>query len=320
MRAKYLGFDLGATNAKAAVVDDQGKVLGFELVPLSENEGVHPSTLSPTVVVERLVLCADRALTKSDTAWTALDAVGLGTPGAIEGGVVLAAANLFDGHCPVPLQELATKAISMRRTARIPVVLVNDADAALLAELWTGSARNLDDVAMLTLGSGIGCSVAVGGRVLRGSSGTLEGGHMIVSAGPDARRCTCGSRGCLEAYASANSITSMYREAGGTEESCVAVFGKAAEGDQLALNIVDCATRHLAVGAINLIRTLDPSTVVLAGGVAAAGDTFLCQVRRAMDDLDWSCLPHRSDRLVLAAAGPHTGCIGAARAAQMYLG
>lgn len=314
-----VGLDLGGTNAKAAVLDSKsGRVIAFETSHLGDDAKM----LSPTFVVERLVQCAGEALKRAGVSWASVAGVGVGTPGAIEDGVVLAAANLFEGRGPVPLRDLAAAAVGAEG-ATCRVVLVNDADAALLAELWTGSAKGVGDVAMLTLGSGVGCSVSVDGNVISGSSSTLEGGHMIVNADPQSRKCTCGSRGCLEAYASARSIVRMYYEeeagdgGGGRRRSCQEIFERAASGDRLALNVVDRATRYIAVGVLNLIRILDCSRVILAGGVASAGKSFLDNVKGAMDDLDWTCLPHCSHRLFLAAAGPHTGCIGAARAASL---
>lgn len=306
-----IGLDLGGTNAKAAVVDHDGGVVAFEVAHLGDDA----KTLAPNVVVERLLQCADHALRTSGARWESVKGVGVGTPGAIEDGVVLGAANLFEGCCPVPLRQLVADCVAARG-GDTRVVLVNDADAALLAEMWTGSAKGVGDVAMLTLGSGIGCSVAVDGKIVRGHSGTLEGGHMLVSADPDARKCLCGSRGCLESYASAKSIVRTYEEKAGRRRECREIFERAAQGERDALSVVDRAARYVAVGAINLIRILDSSKVILAGGVASAGEPFLGRVREAMDELDWTCLPRGSDRLAFAAAGPHTGCVGAARASM----
>ncbi|KAJ8612433.1 hypothetical protein CTAYLR_006587 [Chrysophaeum taylorii] len=283
-------------HSRAAVVGGSGDVVGFTQLALND-EVCTSSTLAPETVVARLVECADLALATAYVEWTEVHGVGVGTPGAVEDGVVIAAANLFAGHSRVPLRKLLAEAIAAKRGGdSVSICLVNDADAALLAELWIGAARSRGNVAMLTLGSGIGCAAALEGRVLRGA---LEGGHMIVNSAENARSCTCGSRGCLEAYASANSIVRMYEEAGGPSRT----------------QVVDVAMRHVALGAINLIRILDPALVVLAGGVVAGGTVFLSRLRDTMDSLDWTCLPRRSDRVVLAAAGLVTGCVGAAKAA-----
>ncbi|KAJ1458190.1 hypothetical protein M885DRAFT_513245 [Pelagophyceae sp. CCMP2097] len=137
---------------------------------------------------------------------------------------------------------------------------------------------------------------------------------MIV-AGPEGRPCGCGSRGCLEAYASANAVSKMYSEETGAEATCAAVFAKALEGESAAMRVVDVSARHLALGCINLLRILDPQVVVLGGGMAAAGEALLAAVRRHVEELGWNCLPKCADRIRLVGAGPHAGCIGAAKAA-----
>lgn len=299
-----VGLDLGATNAKAAVVEAAaGKVLGFKQMKLSG--------LSADNVVADLLICANDALAASSKSWHDVIAVGVGTPGVIEDGVVIGAANLFEG-ASVPLKSLIHKASSKS------VCLVNDADAALLAELWVGAAAGVNDAAMLTLGSGVGCAIAVAGNLV---TGIIEGGHMIVACNEDARPCTCGSNGCLEAYASANSVLRMYQEldspeCSGEAESCADIFALAKDGDPRASLVVDVATRHVAVGALNLIRILDSKVVVLAGGLTGGGLDFLNAVRAYVKQLDWTVLPSRADRIKLAKAGPHTGCIGAAKAAR----
>lgn len=299
-----VGLDLGATNAKAAVVDAaRGKVLGFKQMKLSG--------LSADAIVTDLLICANEALAAASKSWHDVITVGVGTPGVIEDGVVVGAANLFEG-ASVPLRSLIHKASSKS------VWLVNDADAALLAELWVGSAVGVDDAAMLTLGSGVGCAIAVAGNIV---TGIIEGGHMIVASDEHARPCTCGSNGCLEAYASANSVLRMYQEldspeCSGEAQTCAEIFALAKDGDPRASRVVDVATRHVAIGALNLIRILDSKAVVLAGGLTASGPDFLNAVRTYVSQLDWTVLPSRADRIKLAKAGPHTGCIGAAKAAR----
>lgn len=275
--ACYLGLDLGATNAKAALVDDDGRVVRYASLAL----GPGAARLAPERVAAALASCAATAVAGD---WRAVAGCGVGSPGLVAGGAVAGAANLFRGEAaPVPLRALV--AAELRRAAgrRVACDLVNDADAAARAEAWVGAARGARRAALLTLGSGVGCGVVVDGVVL---AGCMEGGHMIVG-GLRGRRCPCGSRGCLEAYASANAVAAAYadaRAAGaegarGARASCAEVFARAAAGDAAAAAVVDDAAAHVALGCLNLARVLDCDVVVLAGGVAAAGSALLDPVR-----------------------------------------
>ena len=196
-----IGIDLGATNAKAAVVTKNGKVIAN----VQESLGID---LSPDAVVSKLVKCASRALKEVEMDWKDVAGVGVGSPGGIDSkkGIVIKSANLFPGCSDVPLCEMIS-----RHTEGTPVTLVNDADAAIMAERWIGVGRKYDDLVFMTLGSGIGVGLVVNGSVVSGMTGTIEGGHHIIVAG--GRPCTCGSRGCLEAYVSANSVVRRTKEA-----------------------------------------------------------------------------------------------------------
>ena len=180
----YLGLDLGATNVKGALVDDEGRVLAHA-APKPLGDGA--ATLAPEAVADALARVAQSCVRD----WAAVRAVGVGAPGGIEGDVITGCANLFRGaRFPVPLAALVAARLRGKR-----VVLVNDADAAALAERWVGAARGFERAAVLTLGTGVGCGLFLGGDVpLR----DVEAGHASVG-GPDGRPCPCGARGCLEA-------------------------------------------------------------------------------------------------------------------------
>jgi len=310
--ALYIGIDLGATNAKAALVDDRGRVLRYASVAL----GADAVTQAPAVVA---AACAEAAAGAAGDAWARVALVGLGAPGVIFGGDILGIANLFEGAAfPVPLAALVSAAVVSRSGARLGVVLLNDADAAVAAECWVGAAVGLRRAAVLTLGSGVGCGLVVDGRPLPPATagGGLEGGHMVVG-GVGGAPCGCGSRGCLEAYASANAVARAYANATGEAGvACGAVFSRAEGGDAAALAVVDGAAAHLALGCDNLCRVLDCERVVLAGGMSAAGDFLLSRVRARVRKTGWTVLPTFEDRVVLADAGSHAGCVGAAKAAR----
>ena len=233
-----IGIDLGATNAKAAVVTKDGKVIANVQESLGKD-------LSPKAVVSKLVKCASDALKEIGMYWNEIAGVGVGSPGGIDSkkGIVIKSANLFPGCSNIPLCEMIS-----RHTNGTPVTLVNDADAAILAEKWIGVGRKYDDLVFMTLGSGIGVGIVVNEQVVSGMTGTIEGGHHIIVAG--GRPCTCGSRGCLEAYVSANSVVRRTKEALTLSSSqsslnklldkitCKDVFAAAESDDPLAKKIV----------------------------------------------------------------------------------
>ena len=191
----YLGLDLGATNVKGALVDAKGRVVAHASEPLGDGA----ATLAPEAVADALARVAQSCVRD----WAAVRAVGVGAPGAIEGDVITGCANLFRGsQFPVPLAALVAARLRGKR-----VVLVNDADAAALAERWVGAARGFERAAVLTLGTGVGCGLFLGGA--DGPLRNVEAGHASVG-GPDGRPCPCGARGCLEAYAAAPAIVKAY--------------------------------------------------------------------------------------------------------------
>lgn len=221
--------------------------------------------------------------------------MGIGSPGHVHEGIVKAAAN-FKAWRNVPLAALLEAALGR------PCALANDADAALLAECWVGAASGAGaapgpgDVAMVTLGSGVGVAAVAGGRLLRGSRGLIEGGHTILSTDPAARTCGCGQRGCAEAYVSANSVRNRFHEAriaaglvvedGATtsQMSTAEVFALAGSGSvgggamdngsavargtleealrALAVEVVEETARLLAVLVVNLCRSYDSRVIV----------------------------------------------------------
>lgn len=247
-------------------------------------------------------------------------AAGFGIPCTFDHdrGVAVQAVNL-------PLSELPFAAVMAERLG-IPVAADNDANAAVLAEQRLGAARGCRDVAMLTLGTGIGGGLVLGGELYRGARGAgAELGHMVVEA--DGPRCqgACPNRGCLEAMASGTALArravelaaarpdSALAEAlrAGREMTGALATELAHDGDEAALEAVRAVGTWLGVGVANLVNMLDPEVVVLGGGVMGAGDLLLEPARAEMLA---RALPPARDRVRVVAAelGPEAGMLGAA--------
>lgn len=206
----------------------------------------------------------------------------------------------------------------------VPVVLENDATAAAYAEATSGAARGLDPALVVTLGTGIGGGMVVGGRVVRGASGTAgEFGHAQVV--PDGRPCECGGRGCWEQYCSGRALVRAAQEQRGTGSdpseplTGPQVTAAAEAGDPAARRAFVEVGTWLGVGLANLAAALDPAVLVVGGGVSAAGDLLLDPARTALAR-SLVGVPHRAvPPVVRAVHGPEAGLVGAAAlAAERY--
>src|SRR3954451_14570456 len=197
----YLGIDLGGTNVKSGVVDDLGRPLSF----------VHAETqaeLGPEVGLDTLVAVAGDAVEASGLSWDDIAAVGLGSPGTmdIRAGLLLDPPNL-PGWVNWPIREKLATRLGKR------TVLQNDANAAAFGEYWVGAGKGMASVVLFTLGTGIGCGIIDNGRIIEGRhSHGAECGHIIIQM-ENARLCSCGQYGHLEAYASATSLVKRAHEA-----------------------------------------------------------------------------------------------------------
>ena len=250
--------------------------------------------------------------------------VGVGVPGMLSlDGTIVFSPNL-PSTSGVDLGEVLSGRAGLHH-----VTLANDADAAAVAEHRLGAARGVDDFVLVTLGTGIGGGLVVGGRLVRGPGGFAgEIGHVVVD--PSGPRCPCGKRGCWERYASGAGVARLSREAavGGRLGSVVALVGDAeavrgedvthaaAAGDREALAVLDEVGWWLALGIANLAAVLDPRCVVLGGGLVEASSLLLPPTRRHLVGL----LEAGAERPVLdvraADLGPRAGAIGAALLAQ----
>jgi glucokinase len=214
--------------------------------------------------------------------------IGVGSPGPLdrERGIVVTTPNL--GWTNFPLRD------AIQERTRLPVRIDNDANCATLGEWWLGAAKGASNVIGMTIGTGIGGGIILGGRLYHGSSDVAgEIGHATIDI--TGRRCKCGNYGCLEAYASGPSIADRAREALGGDDSAMmirmaggdpsritaaTVYEAAKKGDDTALDVVRETSRFLGAGIANLLNIFNPEVVVIAGGVTQAGDTLFAPLRR----------------------------------------
>ena len=279
-----LGIDIGGTNLVVGSVAEDGSS-----IVASASEPTH-SEAGATDVVDRLVGLAERAIatTRREAPGAEILGVGVGAPGPLDTkrGIVLLTPNL--GWVNMPLRQLIHDRLGL------PAALDNDANCAVLGEWWVGAARGARNAIGITIGTGIGGGLIVDGRLYHGASDVAgEIGHTTIDT--EGRRCKCGNYGCLEAYASGPNIAlrAVEEMEAGAESRLRALVGgdlrkitaqtvyqAAADGDELALEVVNDTAKFLGVGIGNLLNVFNPDLVVVCGGVTLAGDHLFEPLRR----------------------------------------
>jgi glucokinase len=318
----YVGLDVGGTTMKAGVVDGSGRSLGSVSLPTEAHRGQEFG-------LKRMCESIRQAVAAANLKMAQISAIGVATPGTMDipGGMILDPPNLKPWR-NVPVRE------HVKKTFKLPTAFQNDANAAALGEFWAGAGRDAHSMVLFTLGTGVGGGIIIGDLVLEGEhSHGAELGHMKIEM-TKPRQCGCGRWGCLEAYASATAVAKRAQEALGKrgvksplkalaarEGSLTArdVFEAAGAGDAVAGEIVEETAFYLAVGATNMMHTIDPDMVVFAGGMVAAGEGFLERIRHHVRQLAFP-VPAERTQVAYAQLGSDAGYVGAAACArQLHL-
>ncbi|MCW2780974.1 MAG: hypothetical protein JWR35_1423 [Marmoricola sp.] len=300
MTGLAIGVDIGGSKLVAGVVDHDGRVVDRE-------DRVTPHRSTEPSVVEDVIVEAVQALLRRHDAPT----VGIGAAGFVD---ATRERVMFAPHLSWRAEPLAA---NVQGRLGLPVLVDNDANAALWAEHRFGAARAVDDAVMITLGTGIGGAVLIGGRPYRGFNGMAgEFGHMQVV--PDGRLCECGKTGCWEQYCSGKALGRVAAEAG-SELRGPSLTLAAQSGNPVAGKAFDEIGRWLGVGLADVVAGLDPEIVVVGGGVSAAGELILGPARPALRR-GLVGVGHRTEpALVIAELGPLAGLVGAAALSRELL-
>lgn len=292
-----VGVDIGGTKIVAGAVDEEGRILA----PVRRET---PDRSTAPALVEEAIAEAVEALAADHD----VRAVGVGAAGFVDADGELVR---FAPHLSWRDEPLRAR---LADRLALPVLVDNDANAALWAESRFGAAVGHRHVVMVTLGTGIGGALVLGGELHRGAGGMAgEFGHTQVV--PDGHPCECGRRGCWEQYCSGKALARFARDAGSTlsgPELTVA----AQAGDPVALGAFAEVGRWLGVGVADLVASLDPSIVIVGGGVSAAGDLLLEPARRVLAE-GLVGGRHRTHPVIATASlGPLAGLVGAADLAR----
>ncbi|MFJ7491123.1 ROK family protein [Streptomyces sp. NPDC097727] len=292
-----IALDVGGTGMKAALVGADGSLLHEARRATGRERG-------PDAVVESiLAFAADLRAYGEEHLGESAVAAGVAVPGIVdaENGIAVYASNL--GWRDVPMRELLGE-----RLGGVPVALGHDVRTGGLAEGRIGAGKGADRFLFVPLGTGIAGAIGIAGTIESGAHGYAgEIGHIVVR--PDGPDCGCGQRGCLETLASASAVTRAWATASGDPTADAADCAKAVEsGDPAAVEVWRNAVDALAAGLVTALTLLDPSALIIGGGLAEAGETLFTPLRAAVEErVTFQKLPH----IVPAALGDTAGCLGA---------
>ena len=314
----FAGVDVGGTSMKGGVVDDSGR-------PLSSVSLATEASLGQEHGLRRMCETVRQATATAGLQLDQIAAIGVATPGTMDigAGIILDPPNLK------PWQNVPVRQYIHEQFGK-PTAFQNDANAAAYGEYWVGAGKAAKSMVLFTLGTGVGCGIILHDTILEGEhSHGAEVGHMKIEM-TNPRQCGCGRRGCLEAYASASAVVNrtmeMLAASGGDSIlrqvrkaqgilTARAVFEAAAAGDALAATIVEETAFYLAVGAMNMMHTIDPDMIVFGGGMIAAGERFLNRIREHIRELAFP-IPAAKTQISYAQLGTDAGFIGAAACAR----
>ena len=308
--------DLGGTHLRVATVDQSGQI-HFRL---KHNT---PQAETADEIVQALVNavreCEKQITESAADAGKLNNAVSVVVPGTVnvEEGIVVKAPN-------VPSLDCFSLATALTDALQLPAILENDANAAAVGEMWQGAGRKHRTIVCVTLGTGVGGGIILDGKLWRGAHGAAaEVGHMCVDPFGGVA-CGCGSRGCLEVYASATAIVRMAREASprhpdslvsiDAELTAEAIYTAGTKGDELALEVFRRMGTYLGIGLANLINIINPELIVIGGGVVNGWSLFEKQMHQQVAERAFPLLAARV-KILRAECGDDAGLLGAARLA-----
>lgn len=309
-----IGIDLGGTNIVASVVDDDYNIIGTSKTPTN-------SPRSADEIFDDIADVCEEAVKTAGLTMEDINSVGMGTPGTVnQDGIIEFANNLAFNN--VPARTMLAKRINKPEEK---VFIENDANCAALGEAYAGCGNGAKDFVAVTLGTGVGSGVIIGGKIVNGVNyAGGECGHMVIVV--DGEQCSCGRKGCWEAYASATALIRQTKKA--MEEYPDSLMHKLAKeegkvsgrtafdamrlGDIAGIKVVDDYIKYVACGLINIVNALQPEIICIGGGICNEGETLMKPLRRFVQSERYSIHSKIQTKIVKAELGNDAGVIGAA--------
>lgn len=315
--AYYIGVDIGGTNIACGIVDDDCRIIARSKVKTWVKDKDNPPEYAKILDnIEQAVLaaCDEARISPSDAV-----SIGLGCPGICDNGagVVEYCSNL--NFVNVPLKTDVEKKFG------IPTYLENDANAAAFGEFVAGAAKGAKNAVVITLGTGVGSGIIVDEKIYRGSNcAGGEIGHTVIVM--DGLPCSCGRKGCFEAYSSATGLVRMTTQASELNPSSILtriireegrVSGRTAfqamrQGDPVGTAVTEQYIKYLACGITNVINTFQPDILCIGGGVCNEGDPLMIPLRAAVNEQIYSKNSAKATRIEVCSLANEAGIIGAA--------
>lgn len=312
-----IGIDLGGTNIAVGLVDENYKIVRKISVPTMAARGAEEITKDMAALCAKICEEEGLDLVKDNIK------VGLAAPGTVNSktGIIEYANNIKMRNFPV-----VDLFVNFSGIAKENIAIGNDANVAALAEATVGAAKGAESSVMVTLGTGVGGGIVIDGKLVTGCAcGGAELGHMVIEYG--GRRCSCGRKGCFEAYSSATALVALTREKFAETNSPIIaemcdgdpakIGGKTAfaamrKGDKAAAEVVDYYISHLACGIANLVNIFQPDILLIGGGVCNEGDPLLLPLKELVGKECYSADNVCKTDIRIAQLGNDAGIIGAA--------
>ncbi len=309
----FAGIDVGGTNVKFGLFEEGGRVVHREHRPTQADKGPKPLIHLISNIAERLLyMAAEDELTVAH--------LGVGTPGAVE----FASGKIIGPSPNIPGWQGTELGSLLRERLNTPVFVDNDANCVALAESRSGAAYGSQSVVCVTIGTGIGGGIVLGGHLWRGAThSAAELGHVVID--PEGPMCGCGRKGCIEAFCSSRAITgrALAKMKGGLTPAFAALlsggddrltirklFAAHKKGDEVARVTLEETARFLGIGLAGIVNFLNPETVVIGGGVAEAGGGFVEMVAAEIRKRAFESAVEEL-KIVRATLGNDAGFIGA---------
>lgn len=308
----YIGIDLGGTYIKAGLVDEQGNIIYKTRIPTRATEAAE-------VIVADMAQLAHTVIKESGVNTDDIESIGIGSPGTCDSknGILVYANNINFKN--VPIRDMMQKHIDL------PVFIGNDANCAAWGE-YCMLPEKVNDIVFITLGTGVGGGAVIGGKLYEGFNGAaMEVGHTLLLRGGEL--CTCGRRGCFEAYASVTALVRMTREyiavrphstlAHRCGQNILDIDGKTAfdaarDGDEGGKEIIYEWTKYVAEGLVDIINLFQPQYLIIGGAVSHEGDFLLNPIKEHISAYRYTRDSQLQTRIQISSCGNDAGLIGAA--------
>ena len=312
----YLGIDLGGTNIAAGLVNEEMKLVAKTGMPTQAKDGVD-------AIVARMAQAAEKVVAEYGITMDDVECIGIGTPGVVDDQKkeVAFAANL--GFLHTPVVALLEKHLPGKK-----IYIGNDADVAAYGEYMAGAAKGAPTNMTITLGTGVGGGLIIDGKIFNGfNHAGGEFGHIVIKQG--GRPCTCGRKGCWEAYASVTGLiatthevmeahpeSKMWELTGGSSDieriSGLTSWDAMRAGDAAGKEVVDQYIKDVATGLTDVINIVQPEVLCIGGGISKEGDALLLPVREIVEREMFARHSETHTEIRIAKLGNDAGIIGAA--------